>query len=146
MNAKYSILVMDDEPDIPPLVKKALEGHGYRVDTYVEGTTNSIKQEFDNISDKIRRFNPDAILSDYNYTRELTAFDIFRYLQEKGLLVNRPFIIWTKSQPDEYQNLKIKGQKLGIAAVLEKPEKTFLPHTPEAQTLTRTLEQVLHAK
>ncbi|MCX8104652.1 MAG: response regulator [Ignavibacterium album] len=105
---KYKILVIEDEPKLRENICEILENEGYTVEFAENGTIGLVK---------VKKFNPDLIISDIMMP-EMNGFDLLEKLQENSETASIPFIFLTaKVEPE---NLR-KGMSLGADDYLFKP-------------------------
>lgn len=121
MNLSSKILLVDDDPALKELLREALQGKGYTVDTAVNGRE---------ALEKIERFPPDLILLDV-IMPEMDGFETLEALRAKD--TDTPVIMLTGngSIPDA-----IRAIRLGAEDYLEKP-------VPIARLLL-TVEHTMH--
>ncbi|MBI5099479.1 MAG: sigma-54-dependent Fis family transcriptional regulator [Nitrospirae bacterium] len=107
MTGKRKVFIIDDDEFIVTILSKALQIEGYEV--LAETIT------FQNITDKIGAYFPDAVLLD-NKLSGISGLDILKEIKESG--IDAPVIMLTA---DDTAETAVKAMKLGAADYLTKP-------------------------
>jgi CheY-like chemotaxis protein len=88
--SKYTILIIEDEPDVTTYLSTILEDNGYVVKTASDGVE---------AMDKIKKFRPDLISLDISLP-EKTGINLYCELKDDPLLASIPVVMVTGIQQD----------------------------------------------
>jgi len=112
MDARYKILVIDDDPIFVKTTKAILESHGYQVDSAQDGDEGLAK---------MREDIPDLVLLDVMMGWVLEGVSVSREMMDEKELRSIPIIMVTSIRDSEHRGVFPQDEYLHINSWLDKP-------------------------